>query len=146
MAQRHLLMRIPVVLAKEDGALKQMLPLYRLGLGAPVGTGEQKMTWIDVDDLARFIDFAIENPSISGIYNVASPEVLTNKAFSSQLAKALGRPHFLPTVPAWALRILYGEMATLVLQGRNLDTTKLRQTKFQLNYPTIEKSLKHLLA
>lgn len=145
-AQRHLIMRIPVVLAKEDGALKQMLPLYRFGLGAPVGTGQQKMTWIHVDDLARFIVYAIETPSVSGVYNVSSPDVVTNKEFSAKLAKALHRPHFLPTVPAWALRMLYGEMATLVLQGRNLNNTKLRQSGFQLQYPQLELSLQHLLA
>jgi uncharacterized protein len=146
LAKRQLIMRIPVVLAKEDGAIRQMLPLYRLGLGAPVGSGHQKMTWIHVDDLARFIDFTIDNSSINGIYNIGSSEIVTNKTFSSKLAKVLRRPHFLPCVPGWALHLLYGEMATLVLQSRNLNTDKFQQSGFQLLYPTIDESLNHLLA
>jgi len=146
LAKRKVILRIPVVLASEDGALKKMLPLYKNGLGAPVGNGRQSTTWIHVDDLARFIVFSIEEKHIDGTYNIGSTEVVSNKEFSEHLSKALGKPHFLPPVPAFVIKLLYGEMAALVLQGRHLNTDKFQSTGFQLRYPTLNQSLAHLLA
>jgi uncharacterized protein (TIGR01777 family) len=144
-AERLVLMRLPVILAKEAGALQKMLPLYRMGLGAPVGQGNQMMSWVHVDDVAHFILYAIHNVNVQGIYNVSAPEEIDNRAFSKILAHTLKRPHILPAVPAWILKMMFGEMSKLVLQGRNLNSHKILATGFQFTYASLQSALSNLL-
>jgi uncharacterized protein len=145
LAERVVLMRLPVILSKEGGALQKMLPLYRMGIGAPVGNGHQMMSWIHVDDVARFIVFALQQNHVNGIYNVVAPEETDNRGFSKMLAQTLKRPHILPAVPSWILKMMYGEMSKLVLQGRNLNSQKILASGFQFAYPTLQSTLSNLL-
>lgn len=109
--------RTGVVLDKTGGALKTMLPPFKLGVGGPVAGGAQYLPWIHVDDLVGLYVRALDDASWSGAYNGAAPEPVTNKAFSKALGRALHRPAFAP-VPAAAIKVLYGEMAEIVTEGQ----------------------------
>ncbi|HET6509229.1 MAG TPA: TIGR01777 family oxidoreductase [Baekduia sp.] len=109
--------RTGVVLDRSGGALKTMLPPFRLGVGGPVAGGDQYLPWIHVDDLVGLYLRALTDASWSGAYNGAAPEPVTNKAFSKALGRALRRPAFAP-VPAFAIRLLYGDMAEIVTEGQ----------------------------
>lgn len=110
--------RTGVVLDKNGGALEKMLPPFKLGVGGPVAGGGQYLPWIHVDDLVSLYLKALDDPSWSGPYNGAAPEPVTNAAFSKALGRALHRPAFAP-VPAFAIKLLYGEMSEIVTEGQN---------------------------
>ena len=110
--------RFGIVLAKEGGALKQMLPVFRWGLGGPLGNGRQWMSWVSLRDVARALAFLAdpaqaEGPAVEAV-NVVAPNAVTNAEFARQLGKELHRPAFLP-VPGFVLRLVFGEMADAAL-------------------------------
>lgn len=109
--------RTGVVLDAGGGALKTMLPPFKMGIGGPVAGGAQYMPWIHVDDIVGLYLKALDDESWSGAYNGAAPEPVTNKTFSKALGKALHRPAFSP-VPAFAIKLLYGDMAEIVVEGQ----------------------------
>jgi uncharacterized protein (TIGR01777 family) len=109
--------RTGVVLDKSGGALKTMLPPFRLGAGGPVAGGRQYLPWIHVDDLVALYLRAVDDASWSGPYNGSAPEPVTNREFSKALGRALHRPAVAP-VPALAIRLLYGDMAEIVTEGQ----------------------------
>jgi uncharacterized protein len=113
---RLVLLRFGVVLDRDGGALKKMLLPFRLGLGGPVASGDQWMSWIDRGDAVRMIVWAIDHELVRGVYNATSPQPVRNRDFTRSLGRALRRPAFMP-VPAFALRIAFGEMAEEVLIG-----------------------------
>ncbi len=117
LGMRVVKIRTGVVLDKTGGALKTMLPPFKLGVGGPVAGGAQYLPWIHVDDLVGLYLHALDDASWSGAYNGAAPEPVTNKAFSKALGRALHRPAFAP-VPAAAIKLLYGEMAEIVTEGQ----------------------------
>ena len=140
---RVCIMRIGLVLGTQGGALAKMLPAYWCGLGGPLGSGKQMMSWITRTDLVYAIRFVLENSQCSGIYNATAPEAVSNADFSKTLAKALHRPHVLQT-PAWALKLLLGEMAELLLNGQNVRPARLLDAGFQFRYPTLPEALQHI--
>ena len=109
--------RTGVVLDAGGGALKTMLPPFKLGVGGPVAGGKQYMPWIHVDDIVGLYLKALDDESWSGAYNGSAPEPVTNKTFSKALGKALHRPAVSP-VPAFAIKLLYGDMAEIVVEGQ----------------------------
>ena len=109
--------RTGVVLDATGGALKTMLPPFRAGVGGPVAGGAQYMPWIHVDDIVGLYLKALDDASWSGAYNGSAPEPVTNKEFSKALGKALHRPSLAP-VPAFAIKLMYGEMAEIVTEGQ----------------------------
>ena len=122
---RHVTMRIGLVLSGQGGTLDKLLPIYRLGLGAPLGSGQQWMSWIHLDDVVRFVVHAASDPHVVGPHNLVAPEPVTNRAFSEALARTLSRPHFAPAVPAFALKLAMGEMASLLLTSQHVVPGKL---------------------
>ena len=141
---RLVILRIGVVLGPEGGALGKLLPLFNLGLGGKVSNGGQMMSWIHVDDLVRIFTRAIEDQHMKGIYNAVSPYPVNNKTFTQALAKALGRPALFP-VPAFALKLLMGEMSTIVLDSQTLSSQKLQTLGFEFQFPTIDEATKDLI-
>ena len=113
-------LRISMVLGQDGGALQKMLLPFKLFLGGPIGKGTQPVSWIHVEDLGRLVAAILEHPSYSGAINAASPHPVTMKEFCLQLGRALGRPSWLP-VPALALQIGLGEMATLMTHGQSVN-------------------------
>lgn len=140
---RVCIIRIGLVLGSQGGALAKMLPAYWCGLGGPLGSGKQMLSWITRTDLVYVIRFLLENAQCSGVYNATSPQAVTNNEFSATLAAVLHRPHFLRT-PAWALRLLLGEMANLLLNGQNVKPTRLLDAGFRFRYPTLPEALHHI--
>lgn len=141
---RVCIIRIGLVLGTQGGALAKMLPAYWLGLGGPLGSGKQMVSWITRTDLVYVIRFLLENAQCSGVYNATTPHVISNAEFSAALANALHRPHFMHT-PAWVLKLLLGEMADLLLNGQNVQPMRLLEAGFQFRYPTLPEALHHVL-
>lgn len=102
-------LRTGMVLAASGGALAKMLPAFRLGLGGPIGSGRQRVSWIRLGDLVELIVWALNHDSVSGPVNAVAPGVTTQAEFARCLGKTLGRPAFLP-LPAWAVSLLFGQM------------------------------------
>ena len=125
------LLRIGIVLSKQGGALKEMEPVFKWGLGMPLGNGKQWMSWIHADDLARQFHFCAEQ-KLQGIFNAGGPEPVTNADFSRALASALKRPYPFSWmgVPGGALKMMLGEKATLALMSQNTSDEKIKSHGF----------------
>ncbi|MCS5710854.1 TIGR01777 family oxidoreductase [Candidatus Berkiella aquae] len=135
-------LRTGIVLSKRGGALARMRLPFQLGLGGPIGNGQQWMSWIHHEDIVRIIQFCIEK-EIEGPVNATAPFPVTNKVFASTYAKVLHRCACLP-MPGWLLRLLMGQMAEeLLLTGQRVIPDKLQQTGFSFEYPILEKALKN---
>ena len=138
-------LRFGVVLGPGQGALQQMLPPFRLGLGARLCSGRQWMSWVGLADVVAAILFALERPDLTGPINVTAPNPITNARFTSALGQQLHRPAFL-TVPRFALRILFGQMADeALLASARACPTKLQAAGFRFSLPTIEDALRAAL-
>lgn len=131
--------RFGVVLGK-GGALKKMEIPFRCFVGGPVGSGQQWVSWIHIEDLARAIRLLVESETFSGPVNGTSPNPVPMKHFSRALGAAMKRPSWLP-VPGFALRILLGEMSSMILTGQRVFPVKLMKAGFQFNYPTVEEAM-----
>lgn len=146
LSAKNCIIRIGVVLSKDGGALKRLLPLFQLGLGSAVGSGKQYMPWIHLADLVSVFHEALFNSNYTGIYNAVSTEETTSYSFSKQLAKSLSKPFFLPSVPSFALKLAFGEMANVLLEGSRVSNQKLINSSFQFKYPTLSEALTEIVS
>lgn len=138
-------LRIGLVLSAEGGALKRMLPPFKLGVAGRLGSGEQFMSWVALDDLVGVIEHAITHNSLAGPVNAATPNPVTNQEFTKTLGRVLGRPTIFP-VPAFAVRLLFGEMGdALLLSSARLEPTRLTASGFMFRYPELEPALRYVL-
>ena len=137
--------RIGVVLGHGGGALAQMLLPFRLGVGGRLGTGKQWMSWIALNDLVSLIEFAITNTVLSGPVNAVAPNPVTNAVFTRELAAALHRPAIFP-VPAFALKILFGEMSQILLGGQRVIPQVALRAGFQFRFAKLGEALHAALA
>ncbi|MFN3135114.1 MAG: TIGR01777 family oxidoreductase [Candidatus Kryptonium sp.] len=142
---RTVILRIGIVLGEKGGFLAKLLPVFRLGFGGKIGDGKMWMSWIHIEDLARVVKFAIENENIRGVYNVVSPNPVTNEEFTKLFAKTLNRPAFLP-VPKFALKVLFGSELTEVAltSSQKVKPEKLLESGFKFKYSDIETALRSL--
>jgi uncharacterized protein (TIGR01777 family) len=136
--------RTGVVLDKGGGALSKMLPFFKLAVGGPVAGGRQYMPWIHADDVVGIYLKALDDGRWSGAVNATAPEPVTNAAFSKALGRALHRPAFLP-VPALAVRVLYGEMAEIVVEGQNAVPQRAIELGYRHQHPDLDQALKAAL-
>jgi uncharacterized protein (TIGR01777 family) len=132
--------RTGVVLDRSGGALAKMLPFFRLGVGGPVAGGRQYLPWIHVDDVAGLYVAALDGEAWSGPMNGSAPEPATNKAFSRALGRALKRPAFAP-VPAFAIRLLYGDMAEIVVEGQRAVPARPLELGFAFRHADLDEAL-----
>ncbi|MDO9254721.1 MAG: TIGR01777 family oxidoreductase [Bacteroidales bacterium] len=137
--------RFGIVLGKEGGMLKRLLPLFRLGLGGKIASGKQGFSWIHVYDVIQAMEFIIENPGVSGEFNFTAPNVVNNIKFTQVLAKMLGRRSFF-TVPSFALKLLFGEGAIAITGGQFAFPKHLVDKGFQFNYPDLKGALDDITA
>jgi len=144
-ATRLLIVRIGIVLAKDGGALGKMLPIFRAGLGGPIGDGKQWMSWIHRTDLCNLIKESVKNSSWSGVVNGVAPNPVRMNEFSNSLGQVLGRPSLL-AVPGPILKLILGDGARVVLEGQNVKTQRLNKLKFKFNFPMINEAFKSILA
>lgn len=139
-------MRIGVVMSPKGGALAKMLPPFRLGLGGPIGSGRQYMSWISLDDIVGAIIHVLSKDGLSGPVNGVAPHPVTNAEFARILGKVLGRPAIFP-MPAFAARFAFGEMADeLLLASTRVEPVKLASSGYQFVHPDLETALRALLS
>ena len=137
-------LRFGVVLGRE-GALKKMLPIFRLGLGGRLGSGRQWMSWIDIQDMVGAIHHILKNDLIQGPVNMVAPKPVRNAEFAATLANVLSRPAILP-MPAFAVKALFGEMGeALLLSGQKVEPAKLIASGYPFRYGELRASLEGLL-
>jgi uncharacterized protein (TIGR01777 family) len=137
--------RLGLVLDPAGGALEPLLPMARLGLGGPLGSGRQWWSWVTRDDVIRVLAFLIEDPRMSGPVNVVAPEAVRQREFARTLGRVLGRPAFLPA-PAFALALMLGEMAgAMLLAGQHVHPARLDTAGFAFQDPALEPALRRLL-
>jgi uncharacterized protein (TIGR01777 family) len=141
---RLVIMRIGLVQTMKGGPLTRMVVPFKFFVGGPYGNGRQWYSWVHLHDVVQAILFFIENKDISGPVNVVSPHPMTNKAFAKTLGRVMNRPSLIP-VPAFAMRILTGEAALLVLGGQRVSAAHLQQQGFQFSFPDLEPALRDLL-
>jgi len=138
-------MRIGMVLSPEGGALGKMLTPFKMGVGGKIGSGEQYMSWIALDDVVGAIKHALKDESLQGAVNTVAPGAVTNAEFTKTLGGVLGRPTLFP-VPAFAARLAFGEMADeLLLSSTRVEPKRLHATNYQFAYPKLEAALRHVL-
>jgi uncharacterized protein (TIGR01777 family) len=142
-ATRLTIVRTGLPLAKEGGALAKMLLPFKLGLGATLGSGDQLMSWIHVDDWTAMLSWLIQNDRATGAFNATAPGPVTNRAFTRTLGRVLARPAVLHA-PAFALRALLGEMSTVLLTGQRVLPAAAEQLGFRFTYRTLEPALRSL--
>ncbi|GAP05685.1 MAG TPA: TIGR01777 family protein [Anaerolinea thermolimosa] len=141
---RRVIGRTGVVLTPRGGVLPRMMLPFRFFVGGPLGTGKQWISWIHLEDTVRGIQFMLENPACTGVYNLTSPQPVTNAEFVKTLGRVLRRPCWLP-VPALALKIILGEMSTLILDGQRVIPTRLEEAGFPFRFARLESALRDLL-
>ncbi|MFM6953387.1 MAG: TIGR01777 family oxidoreductase [Sphingobacteriaceae bacterium] len=136
--------RTGIVLDKEGGALPPMALPVKLGLGASLGSGKQWISWIHWQDVVNMYVFALEQGTLKGVYNMAAPEPITNKAFTQALAKQFKRPLWLPGVPSILLKAILGERSVAILGSTRVQVAKIQEAGFSFLYPSISSALKEL--
>jgi uncharacterized protein (TIGR01777 family) len=138
-------LRFGIVLSPAGGALSKMLTPFKLGLGGVIGSGEQYMSWIALDDVVGAIHHALVTETLQGPVNAVAPQPVTNREFTRTLGRVLGRPTLFP-MPAFAARTIFGEMAdALLLASTRVDATRLRETDYAFRFADLESALRHLL-
>ena len=142
---RLVLLRTGIVLSPDGGALEKMLPPFRLGVGGPMGSGQQWMSWISLEDHLRAMAHALATESVRGAVNLVSPNPVTNASFATTLGRVLRRPALIP-LPAIALELMFGEMAkATILSGQRVAPHALTAAGFQCAEPTLEGALRSML-
>jgi len=135
--------RMGIVLGKNGGALAKMLPPFKFGLGGRLGSGNQYMSWIHLEDVLRAFHFIIEQKA-TGFYNFTAPQPIRNKDFTKTLAKSLKRPAIF-FVPKWTLKFAMGEAATVLLDGQEVYPKALQNAGFEFKFSNIEKALGNII-
>jgi len=141
---RVVIVRTGVVLAPGGGALKAMLPPFKMGVGGPMGSGKQWWSWIHRDDLVSIMQRAVEDDTMRGIYNGTAPNPMRQKEFGNVLGKVLHRPSFVPT-PAFALQLLLGGFSSELLTSKRVIPERLEKHGFEFRYPELESALRQAL-
>lgn len=139
-------LRLGVILTPDGGIMGSMLRPFKLGLGGKVGSGEQVISWVAMDDVVAAIDFILQNDSLRGPINVVAPHPVTNEEFTRTLGHVLSRPTFM-TMPAFAARLAFGEMADeMMLSSTRVAPKVLNDAGFQFQYQELGPAVQHLLA
>lgn len=138
---RTVILRKGVITGKDGGICHKLSPLAKLGINVSLGSGKQYLPWIDVRDLTRLYDFILSNSKISGVYNAVSSEHITMNDFSKILLESFDKKNIFPNAPAFIIRLLFGEMSVMLLEGSRVSNEKLKSTGFSFEFDTIEKSL-----
>jgi uncharacterized protein (TIGR01777 family) len=138
-------MRFGVILSRQGGALAKMLTPFKLGVGGRLGSGQQYMSWVALDDVVGVIDHLLEKDSLSGPVNTVSPNPVTNLEFTKALGEALSRPTLFPA-PGFALRLAFGEMADVaLLASQRVEPQRLKESGYVFKYPELKDALHHIL-
>ena len=141
--QRTLITRVGVVFGHDGGALERLLPVFKLGGGGPIGNGKQIMSWIHVEDLVNIYLEAMENQNYQGVVNAVSPNYVTNSEFTKYLGAAVKRPALFP-VPPQALKLIFGEMSSIILDSQTVVPKALQDLGHKFLYPEADRALENI--
>ncbi len=141
---RVVITRFGIVLGDKGGVLGQMVPLFRRYVGGPIGNGKQWFSWVHMEDLAEAFVFLLDRQDISGPVNVCSPCAVTNKELARTLGATLRRPSFL-AVPGFAVRLVLGELGSIVLEGQRVVPRRLTDSGFSFKHPELQEALGSIL-
>ncbi|WP_294299803.1 TIGR01777 family oxidoreductase [uncultured Chryseobacterium sp.] len=144
-AERVVKLRTGVVLSEKEGALKKMLPTIKAGIGSPLGTGKQYLPWIHIQDICAMYEFALKNSELDGPFNAVAPEYATNEDLTEKTAQVLKKPLFMPNVPGFILKLIFGELSVAVLEGSRASAEKIEKAGFRFMFPNLKEALKDLL-
>jgi uncharacterized protein (TIGR01777 family) len=136
--------RIGIVLSKDGGALPKLDFPVKFGIGAYIGNGKQYVPWIHIDDLCNMFIHLIHHPEANGIYNACAPDIKTNREMSATIAQVLRRPFIPFPAPAFVIKTVMGEMATMLLMSNNCSSKKIIDTGFDFQYPTLYLALENI--
>ncbi|NOT75383.1 MAG: TIGR01777 family protein [Cyclobacteriaceae bacterium] len=136
--------RIGIVLSEKGGALTEMARPVKLFVGSPLGSGRQILSWIHMDDLCGIFLKAVEDGAMVGAYNAVAPHPVSNREMTKAIAKILHKPLWAPAVPGFVLHIVIGEMAVIVINGRNVSADKIQRAGYQFRFTELETALKDL--
>jgi uncharacterized protein (TIGR01777 family) len=136
--------RVGLVLDNKEGAFPKMALPYKLGVGGTVGSGRQWLSWIHIEDMVRLIDFCVQNNSIAGPVNATAPAPVTNKEFGRAIATAMRRPNLFP-VPAFMMKLIFGELSVLLLEGQKVIPRVLQEHGFVWRFPSLTGALNDLV-
>ena len=142
---RTVLLRTGVVLAPNEGALAKLRIPVALGFGSALGSGNQYVPWIHHDDICGMYIKALEDATMQGVYNAVAPTHTTNYELTKTLAHLLYKPFWFPRVPAFALRLLLGDMATMLLEGSRVSCQKISDAGYHFQFPKLEAALRHVI-
>mgnify|MGYP006283764565 CR=1 FL=1 len=142
---RVVVTRFAPVLERDGGVLANMLTPFRFGLGGKLGSGKQPFPWIHMLDLVRALEFCASNEEMRGPVNLCAPEIITNEQFSRALAEALHRPALFP-MPEFAIKLVFGELAQMLLQGPKVLPKALLDQGFDFHFPKIREALKNIIS
>jgi uncharacterized protein (TIGR01777 family) len=141
---RTAIIRVGVVLSKDAGALAKMLPFFKLGVGGPIGSGKQWLSWIHHEDVVGILLLALDNATAAGPINGTAPNPVTSRDFARSLGKVLHRPAFLP-VPVFGLKLRFGEVADIIATGQRVLPRKAQALGYTFRFPTIDEALQDVL-
>jgi uncharacterized protein (TIGR01777 family) len=143
---RVVTVRTGIVLGPKGGALQRMLLPFNLGLGSPLGNGQQYMPWIHREDWVEILLFAAREPGLRGPVNATAPYPVTNREFTKSLGRALHRPTFFPPVPGFMLKLMFGEFGSILLDSQRCRPEKLLQARFAFQFPELDGALADIFA
>lgn len=142
---RLCIVRLGIVLGRNGGVLKRLLPPFRFGLGGRIGSGRQDMSWVHLDDVLKAINFLVNRTDLDGVFNLTAPRAVSNADFTRGIGLALSRPTLMP-LPGFMVRLLFGEMGDrLLLQGQNVKPARLEAAGFIFDYPVVEEAFADIL-
>jgi uncharacterized protein (TIGR01777 family) len=141
---RRVVVRFGVVLSTNGGALRPLLLPYMLYIGGPIGNGQQVYSWIHIIDVVKAIRFLIAHDFAKGVFNLSSPNPVSNDEFGKTISLVMRRPHYLP-IPGFIMRLVFGEVASMVLAGQKVLPKKLLEYGYVFKYPTLNAALMDLL-
>jgi len=141
---KHAIVRIGIVLSDKGGALEQMVKPVKMFAGAGFGDGNMWQSWVAVDDLVGIIQHIVTEQR-TGVFNAVAPNPVRNRAMMEAIGKAVGKPVFLPNVPEFAMKLMLGEMATIVLASQHVSSDTIEASGYVFKYPKLEQALKEYL-
>jgi len=142
---RTVKIRTGIVLTRKGGAVARMMIPVRMGIGSALGNGRQYIPWLHIDDLCNIYIKALEDTTLRGAFNAVAPEHKTNKDFMRILAKVLKKPFFFPNIPAVVLKIIFGKMSGILLNGSKVSAGKIIAAGYSFQFPELENALRDLL-
>jgi len=142
---RTVKIRTGLVLTKQGGVLAKMILPINIGIGSAMGSGRQYMPWIHIDDLCGIYIKAVEDTEMNGAYNAVAPEHKTNKDFTKTLARVLKKPYWFPNIPALLLKLIFGKMSEILLEGSRVSSEKITSAGYRFKFTNLESALLDLL-